>query len=326
MLVALVLAAALANPAPAAPQACAVDLALTAEPLEQALDIAAVSPPSVPRVERDCLARAAGRMLGLAAPVRTVLPDVDTDLALGRSVLFEDLADRLRDLCPDPDWIGALRPAACGRFGPAPPWPRIIPIDQSEQGLELWLRVEPGRRDQAEQIQAFLDRQGVGAVAPLYQVLRTASDWLACGGEPFALPPREDWTRVARTLDWIDRRVKPALGPVEVVSGYRDAALNACADGTRQSAHLGFWALDLEPYNLAIDRTGLMQTLCRTHKQYGREADIGLGFYSGVRFHIDDERYRHWGFDPGAAPACAVNPATSSSPGLTGGSKPQSAE
>ena len=314
MLAALVLAAAVSSHAPAAPKTpaspkpCAADLKLAAEPLEQKLDIAAVSPPSIRRAERQCLVQAAGHALGLAKPLDDSLPGVDPVLAVGRSDLFEDLADRLRALCPDPAWIGATRSKACGKFGSLKPFQQIVPIDQSEQGFELWLRVEPSRAAQAKQIRAFLDKHKVGAVAPLYQILRTASDWQPCGGEPFALPPKEDWERAAKTLAWIDQRVKPALGPIEFMSGYREPALNACADGAKESAHLGFWALDLEPLNLTIDRAGLMQTLCQTHKDHGKEADIGLGFYSGVRFHIDDKRFRHWGFDPEAAPACAVTP------------------
>ena len=330
MLAALVLAAALSGhkapaPAKAAPKPCAADLNLAAEPLEQKLDITAVSPPSVRRSERECLVQAAGRTLGLPKPLDDSLPGVDAALAVGRSFLFEDLADRLRALCPDPAWIGARRPKACGKVGLAKPSPQIVPIDQSEQGFELWLRVEPGRATQAKQIHAFLDQHKVGVVAPLYQILRTASDWQSCGGEPFALPPKADWERAAKTLAWIDQRVKPALGPVEFMSGYREPALNACADGAKESAHLGFWALDLEPLTLTIDRAGLMQTLCQVHKDHGKEADIGLGFYSGVRFHIDDKRFRHWGFDPDAAPACAVTPIPPSPPGLTEGPGPQSA-
>ena len=297
-----------------APGACAASTQLNAEQLEQRLDETAVSPVSAPLAERRCLAAVGAKKLGLTDPFEAILPGVAPVLALGRSNLFEGLANRLRAQCPSPaqptpDEPGAARPKACGRPGPLAPWRAITPIDQSEQGFMLWLRVEPGRAAQAERIQAFFTAQGVGGIAPLYQILRTASDWQPCGGEPFALPPQEDWPRAARTLAWIERRVKPAIGPVEIMSGYREPALNACAEGAPESAHLGFWALDLEPLNPTLARPALMEALCRTHKAYGQEADIGLGFYAGVRFHVDDKRYRHWGFDPVAAPACAATPA-----------------
>jgi hypothetical protein len=290
----------------ASPRACAAERRLNAEQTEQKLDEAAFSPPAMPGARRACLVAAAARKLGLTK-AGDILPDVAAPLMLGRADLFAELADKLRDLCPDPAFDDVTRPKTCGAHRPhLEPWPQITPIDQSEQGFILWLRVEPGRAAQAKRLQTFLDQHKVGQVAPLYQILRTASDWRVCGGEPFALPPTADWPRAAKTLAWIDQRVKPAIGPVEVVSGYREDALNACAQGAKESAHLGFWALDLEPIDPELDRPRLMDILCRTHKAHGQEADIGLGFYAGVRFHIDDKRYRHWGFDPLAAPACAA--------------------
>ncbi len=299
----------------AGPRACAVERRLNAEQIEQKLDETAVSPPSVRRSERACLAGTAARKLGLTGAEADILPDVDGSLALGRSDLFAELADRLRDLCPDPAFEDAVRPKACGvHRAHLAPWRAPASIDQSEAGFHMWLKVEPGRAAQAKRLQAYLRKAKVGKVAPPYQILRTASDWQACGGEPFALPPPADWPRAARTLRWIEQRVKPAIGRVEVVSGYREEALNQCAQGAKESAHLGFWALDLEPLDPTLDRPRLMDVLCRTHKAHGREADIGLGFYAGVRFHIDDKRYRHWGFDAAAAPSCAVDAPTSTAP------------
>lgn len=299
----------------AGPRACGPERRLNAEQLEQRLDEAAFSPPAMRRADRACLAGATARRLGLTGAEPDILPEVDGSLALGRADLFAELADRLRDMCPDPAFDETPRPPACGEWrAHLPPWPDITPIDQSEQGFILWRKVEPGREGLVTRLSAYLRKARVGEVAPLYQILRTASDWQACGGEPFTVPPAANWPRAAKTLGWIETRVKPAVGPVEVVSGYRDDALNQCAQGARQSAHLGFWAFDLEPLDPAMDRPRLMDVLCRTHKAHGQEADIGLGFYSGVRFHVDDKRYRHWGFDPAAAPACASAAPASTAP------------
>lgn len=293
------------------PRACGAGQRLTAEQVERRLDEAAVSPPRIRLAQRACLAGAAFQKLGQlpTGPIKPLSlsdtlerfdPDADPQLLLGRSYLFAELAQRLRDLC------AVDRPHACGlAAAKVAAWTNVTPIDQSELGFALWLKVEPGRAASARRVAAFLKRGKVGDILPLYQVLRTASDWQACGGEPFALPPAEDWTRAQRTLGWIRDRVKPAVGEVEAKSGWRPPALNACADGAKESAHLGFWALDLEPLDPAITRADLMDRLCRTHQQFGQASDIGLGFYSGVRFHIDDKRYRHWGFDVEAAPACA---------------------
>jgi hypothetical protein len=230
----------------------------------------------------------------LAKALDAVQPGVAPSLALGRAATYQTLADQLRALHPD-------------GVAPAPtPAADLPPIDQSEQGFILWQRVEPQRARRVRAFETYLRRHGISGVAPTYQLLRTASDWRTCGGEPFATPPPADWPHMALALAWIRQRVKPAIGAVEAKSSFRDPELNACALGAKQSAHLDFWAVDLEPLDPTLTRARLMNTLCAVHKQYGAASQIGLGFYAGVRFHIDAKRYRHWGFDPVAAPTCAM--------------------
>ena len=54
-----------------------------------------------------------------------------------------------------------------------------------------------------------------------------------------------------------------------------------------------------------ISRPGLMRGLCKIHDLRGEQYNIGLGFYSGVRFHIDSQRFRRWGADgKGATSPC----------------------
>ena len=48
--------------------------------------------------------------------------------------------------------------------------------------------------------------------------------------------------------DGVDRSVEgPVAAPVQAVSGYRNASLNACSNGAPASAHRMFFALDLVP-------------------------------------------------------------------------------
>ena len=152
----------------AGPRACAAERRLNVEQLEQKLDQAAFSPPAMRRGLRGCLAGTAARRLGLTGAEADILPDVDGALALGRSDLFAELADRLRDLCPDPAFDKTPRPRACGAHrAHLPPWPNITPIDQSEQGFKLWRRVEPGRAGQLlgqELVQVHpIEQAGAGA-------------------------------------------------------------------------------------------------------------------------------------------------------------------
>src|SRR5690606_27330505 len=84
-------------------------------------------------------------------------------------------------------------------------------------------------------------------------------------------------------------------------------ALNECARGSRGSAHLDFFALDLVPVQ-AITRGDLMRRLCAMHARAGRRHDIGLGFYAFTRFHIDTRSFRRWGASgpAGNESPCAV--------------------
>ena len=99
---------------------------------------------------------------------------------------------------------------------------------------------------------------------------------------------------MVKTLRFIRDHVRPAVGPVEAVSGYRNPALNACARGSQRSAHLDFFALDLIP-NQPLTRRQLFERICPVHSAHGRSDNVGLGFYSFTRFHIDTRGFRRWG-------------------------------
>ena len=38
-----------------------------------------------------------------------------------------------------------------------------------------------------------------------------------------------------------------------------------------------------------------MEQLCAVHRRSGPENFIGLGFYKGLRFHVDAKKFRDWG-------------------------------
>ena len=39
----------------------------------------------------------------------------------------------------------------------------------------------------------------------------------------------------------------------------------------------------------------LIRDLCNAHARRGGPYGVGLGFYVGVRFHVDTRKYRSWG-------------------------------
>lgn len=177
---------------------------------------------------------------------------------------------------------------------PAPASAQELPVGQGQADYEAWLAAAPGRRGQVLSFESWEQAAGVKNVLPTWQVLRTATMWRECGGQPFEVPPFQLWPGLTRTLAFIRDRVKGAVGEVEAVSGYRNPALNACARGSPRSAHQGYFALDLVPLH-PLERRELFRRLCAMHGSYGQSSAVGLGFYAFQRFHIDTNGFRRWG-------------------------------
>lgn len=167
---------------------------------------------------------------------------------------------------------------------------------QSDTAFAHWVHAASGRPQQVQAFEAYLKQQHVGDVLPVSQLLLNATSWRNCVDAPYSLPPRALWPHVVPTLRFIDTYVVPALGPVAAVSGYRSPQLNACAGGAAHSAHALYFALDLTP--LAItDRSEMIASVCGLHARFGARSHVGLGFYPGLRFHIDTHGFRRWGAD-----------------------------
>ena len=186
--------------------------------------------------------------------------------------------------------VALLLTAALAAPAPA----QELPVGQGEAEYQAWLASSPGVRGQVLSYESWQDAAGVRGVLPTWQMLRTASMWRECGGQPFEVPPHTFWPDMIRTLKFIRDRVRPAVGPVEAVSGYRNPALNACARGSGRSAHLDYFALDLIPLQ-PMTRRQLFERVCPMHALYGPAAEAGLGFYTFLRFHIDTRGFRRWG-------------------------------
>ncbi len=169
-----------------------------------------------------------------------------------------------------------------------------LPDGQDEADYARWLAAGPGRRAQVLSFESWQEVTGVKGVLPTWQVIRTASMWRECGGEPFEVPPFTLWPGMVKTLRFVRDHVIPAVGPVQAVSGYRNPTLNGCARGARGSAHLDFFALDLVPLR-PTTRRQLFEEICPAHARFGRGDGVGLGFYAFTRFHVDTRSFRRWG-------------------------------
>jgi len=167
----------------------------------------------------------------------------------------------------------------------------------AQSDFAAWVAETPGRAGEVAAFETYLHGAGVGEVLPADQLLRNATSWRSCRLEwPWSMPPRELWAHIVPTLKFIRDEVVPRIGPVSVESGWREPKLNACAGGAGHSAHAQFYALDLVPQR-PLAQKALIETICKAHREQGRTANIGLGFYGGLRFHIDTKGFRHWGSD-----------------------------
>jgi hypothetical protein len=178
---------------------------------------------------------------------------------------------------------------------------------QDKADYHAWLARDPGARAQLLAFKQFLDMRKVDGVLPTWQLVRTASKWRDCGGPRFEVAPVAEWANISATLEFIKAEVEPVIGDVQPVSGFRNAELNQCSGGAKASAHRHFYALDLVPVDEDVTRAALIRDVCRIHSGTGREFGIGLGFYSGMRFHLDSKGYRRWGANgSGATSPCAT--------------------
>jgi hypothetical protein len=187
--------------------------------------------------------------------------------------------------------VGVPGTAAAQYFNPAAAY---ITAGQDEPGYRAWMMRANWRPVYVKAFNDYLVANGVGGVAPTWQLLRTATDWQKCAAEPFEVPPSYAWPNIVAALRYVGAYVEPAVGPVEIVSVYRNDRLNACAGGARESMHRTMGAVDMVPLS-PTTREALMGRLCRMHLLSGAGSGIGLGFYKGLPFHIDAKKFREWG-------------------------------
>ena len=186
---------------------------------------------------------------------------------------------------------GTAAPAQGPLFNPAADY---VTPGQDEPGYRAWVSASPTRPIYVKAFNDYLVTYGVGGVAPTWQLLRTASHWQRCAGQPFEVPPTAAWPNIVAALRFVGAFVEPEIGQVEVVSVYRNPALNACAGGAAESTHKEMGAIDMVPLS-PVTREALMSRLCALHRRSGERFLIGLGLYKGLRFHIDARKFREWG-------------------------------
>jgi hypothetical protein len=201
---------------------------------------------------------------------------------------------------PVPGAVPAITPPVTAPWDPAAPY---ITVGQDEPGYRSWYLADPSRAAQVKSLNDYLATYQVSGILPTWQLLRTATAWKDCGGQPFEVPPTSEWPHIVQTLRYVHDYVVPEVGPVEPVSGYRNPQLNQCAGGAPESAHMHYSAMDMVPLR-PITREALMKALCTGHSEHGAAYNAGLGFYAYLRFHVDSTKFRRWNMDPAVAAQC----------------------
>ncbi|MES2146533.1 MAG: hypothetical protein V4491_01645 [Pseudomonadota bacterium] len=189
--------------------------------------------------------------------------------------------------------LALLPTASAAQPYPSTADPYVV-AGQDLAGYRIWVAADLAHSAALSAYATYLRQAGVGDVVPVWQLVRTASDWAKCGQTPFEVPPPELWPNIVNTLRYVQSEVKPAVGEVEAVSVYRNPMLNQCAKGSPRSAHQLNYGVDLVP-RYPFERRELMSRLCTVHARSGLRYGAGLGFYVGIRFHIDVWKYRNWG-------------------------------
>lgn len=179
---------------------------------------------------------------------------------------------------------------------PLPEIPDVYDIQgypaASERVFSRFLK-QKGNHALYSKLKDFLRINRVDQVVPPFELLRQGSDWQDLDEPPFAIPPVENWGAMVYTLRAVQREIVPIIGPVTVVSGWRTTSYNSKAGGSRGSKHLHFCGLDIVPQK-KFSREQLVPVLKNIHKHNGRQWNMGLGIYKGIRFHVDTCGYRRW--------------------------------
>lgn len=186
--------------------------------------------------------------------------------------------------------------AALAILAPTAVSPQSTAPGQAKADYHAWLARSPQNRENVRAFQAFLTQRGVSDVLPTWQLVRTSSSWRECSAERFEVAPVQQWENIVNTLAFVKNEVLSAVGEVEALSAYRNEDLNSCSGGRPRSAHRMFFAMDLVPAD-EIDRSEMIARLCEVHAERGALYRAGLGFYSGLRFHVDSSGFRRWGPD-----------------------------
>jgi hypothetical protein len=220
-------------------------------------------------------------------------------------------------LCAALLFLGLLM-ASCKPAPPSQPLP-ISPVATKADppttngypaDFTAWLAANPDQATQFDDLKAYLKREGVADVLPLWQLVQTETTEAAakCEIAGYAVPPRDIWPTIVPTLRLVQAEIIPLLGPVKVLSSFRTNEANKCSLGAPESPHKRYSALDLAMVD-PIPQKEMFAKLCKHWYGLSPRWGYGLGAYyvrnyeafnEEGRFHVDTLGRRTWGYSYGA--------------------------
>lgn len=172
------------------------------------------------------------------------------------------------------------------------------PLGQAfaDSAFKRWAQSGFNRTRELDRYANYLERS-TGTIPPLNQLTLSARSYAKCGRDAYMLAPSNLWPQMVPTLNLYKLLLAQGVLPAssEIVSVYRDPALNRCAGGVGGSKHMDNNALDIELNQDGYEHALTMNKLCEFWKSNGARYGFGLGIYRGGSIHIDTSGYRHWG-------------------------------
>jgi hypothetical protein len=124
-------------------------------------------------------------------------------------------------------------------------------------------------------------------------------------GKPYAIPPREYWPRMARTITQLYMPLRKRMGePLQILNGYRPPEYNEIVGGAPNSRHQWFDGLDImipESASTSASRKQLALEGARLYHEEGDRLGVGFGAYDPAppqapgNIHLDaSDNKRTW--------------------------------
>ena len=117
----------------------------------------------------------------------------------------------------------------------------------------------------------------------------------AAAPQPFEVPPTSEWANIVATLRLCRLVYRPGDRPGRAGVGLSQPRAQRLRRRRRRQHAPRDGRGRHRPAAARSRAMALMQGLCAIHVANADVTNAGLGFYKGLRFHIDARKYREWG-------------------------------